>query len=601
MVDETLKRDIMAKQAQANLYHQNASQLNGLIYHLHDPRHSDPNNPDYMANPATGKPYTSDEVKQLELQRDHAWGQYEKLVGIDKESKGALQKAKGIIDFLHGQRKAQMQPPPGMSQMPGETPGQATGNLPTQLATNAPSLAGGQLLPGAPGQRGGTMPPPPLTRGQEAVRAAAALPFETHGARVQQGIADEQQVREAQMREREHVARDVLKMPEDSREFRQFVATGAFPNLSRLQTGLQMKQRQVLGSDLSPEIPLLSGEDVDPKQRYDIFEDRGEPGKFVAMPSGYLGGEAPNTPWKAFKKSREDKGMPLDKIVDDYNTHYSSTTGTRIIKDADNNYVEVPVTSGKKEQRGTPISSGPSSAPLSVTTPQGNASPLGSTPSGGSSTSTRGGLPSPPRTGGGAGRARPILSTGGEQVHAPLSQAAKTGLFQIRSTEGMIDTVRPELEAVVKDIGRGGNIWDSTQQRSAWEQYTKLGLDPSNIDPNSVATLLPTVDPRLAKLLPTLAMLQIIGAQPYLRSVRRFEFVKQIQQHLPDPEKDTPQLMLEKLNQLQRNLPGLEKALMESEGIKQANAPVATTTSAPAATTSTLPGFKQWKQSQKNP
>jgi hypothetical protein len=163
----------------------------------------------------------------------------------------------------------------------------------------------------------------------------------------------------------------------------------------------------------------------------------------------------------------------------------------------------------------------------------------------------------------------------------------------------MIDTVRPDLEAVVKDINRGGNIWDSTQQRSAWEQYTKLGLDPSNIDPNSVATLLPNVDQRLAKLLPTLAMLQILGAQPYLRSVRRFEFVKQIQQHLPDPEKDTPQLMLEKLNQLQKNLPGLEKALYESEGVATEGRPGGALPPPPvSAPATTLPGFKQWQQSK---
>jgi len=172
-------------------------------------------------------------------------------------------------------------------------------------------------------------------------------------------------------------------------------------------------------------------------------------------------------------------------------------------------------------------------------------------------------------------------------------------LFQIRSTEGMIDMVRPDLEAVVKDIGRGGNVWDSTQQRSAWEQYTKLGLDPSNIDPNSVATLLPNVDQRLAKLLPTLAMLQIIGTQPYLRNVRRFEFVKQIQQHVPNPELDTPQLMLEKLKTMQRNLPALEKALYESEGVTTEGRPGGTppppSVTSPAAT---LPGFKQWQQSK---
>ena len=108
MVDEALKRDFMQKQAQANLYHKNASDLNGVLLHL-----STPEGQTYT-NPQTGQPYTEDDIAQLRLQRDHAWGQYEKLVGIDKQSKGALQKAKSIIDFIHGAagQRGGMAPPP---------------------------------------------------------------------------------------------------------------------------------------------------------------------------------------------------------------------------------------------------------------------------------------------------------------------------------------------------------------------------------------------------------------------------------------------------------------------------------------------------------
>lgn len=163
--------------------------------------------------------------------------------------------------------------------------------------------------------------------------------------------------------------------------------------------------------------------------------------------------------------------------------------------------------------------------------------------------------------------AKPILNPDGTPLHQPMSQTAKNSLFKIDSALTLADRVRPDLESVTNDLKRGGNLWDSAQQRSAWAQYQKLGIDPSNIDPDSIVSQLPNVDPRLARLMPTIAMLQIVGAQPYLQGVRRFEFIKQIQSHLPDPAKDTPQLMVSKLQQLNRNLPGLEAALYKAEGI----------------------------------
>jgi len=82
-----------------------------------------------------------------------------------------------------------------------------------------------------------------------------------------------------------------------------------------------------------------------------------------------------------------------------------------------------------------------------------------------------------------------------------------------------------------------------------------------------VGPLADHVDPRIARILPTIAMLQILGAQPYLKNIRRFEFIKQVQQHIPDPEKDTPQLMVEKLRQFDRNLPTILAATYKAEGI----------------------------------
>lgn len=159
------------------------------------------------------------------------------------------------------------------------------------------------------------------------------------------------------------------------------------------------------------------------------------------------------------------------------------------------------------------------------------------------------------------------ITMNGRPLHQPMGAAPKQTLFQIDSALNLADRIRPDLESVAKDIGRGGNLSDSAKVRSAWTQYQSLGIDPANVDPNSVVSMMPGVDPRLAHLMPTIALLQIIGASPYLRGTRNYNFVTQIQQHLPDPTKDTPQLMVSKLQQLVRNLPGLEAALYKSEGI----------------------------------
>lgn len=212
------------------------------------------------------------------------------------------------------------------------------------------------------------------------------------------------------------------------------------------------------------------------------------------------------------------------------------TTTERIEKDAEGNLVRVPVTTTT-----TPV------------IPGGKAK--------------GGGVPSAANVPTSNRAARPILNADGTPLHQPMGQTAKNSLFKIDSALSLADRVRPDLESVTDELKRGGNLWDSVQQRSAWEQYQKLGIDPSNVDPNSIVSQLPNVDPRLARLMPTIAMLQIVGAQPYLQGVRRFEFIKQIQSHLPDPSKDTPQLMVSKLQQLNRNLPALEAALYKSEGI----------------------------------
>ena len=241
MIDEALKRDVLQKQAQANLYHKNAADINGLLFHLADPEARK----SYL-NPQTGQPYSDDDIAQLQSQLEHATGQYEKLVGVDKESKGALQKARTIIDFIHGKRRAAMQPPPtpdyptnvgdaGVTTSGVTTPRQGPVATPSSFATNV-SDAGGVNYDQAKAQQ---LTPPPLSPLQEATRASAQLPFSTHPAKVGQAISDTLQSQNAQFKQgiaqRTEEAKVLFNGDITSPTAQRYIATGTFPPVARLQ------------------------------------------------------------------------------------------------------------------------------------------------------------------------------------------------------------------------------------------------------------------------------------------------------------------------------------------------------------------------------
>jgi len=174
-------------------------------------------------------------------------------------------------------------------------------------------------------------------------------------------------------------------------------------------------------------------------------------------------------------------------------------------------------------------------------------------------------------------RATPINDANGNPLHAPLSPAARKTIGQINSSEGIISSILPELDARVKDIqSRGGDansLWDSVTQRAAWLEYQHGGIVPRNIDPT------------LARILPVVAQLQIVAAQPYMNNSRNFQFMQQIQQHIPNPEKDSPALMVEKIHAMQQTLPIIRKGIMAAEGLQS---PQGNSTNAPSMP-STLP------------
>lgn len=131
------------------------------------------------------------------------------------------------------------------------------------------------------------------------------------------------------------------------------------------------------------------------------------------------------------------------------------------------------------------------------------------------------------------------------QLTPRLTTQAKQALETIQTGMGMID----RLEEAVKPLAEGNPLAAKGRVEIEWAKYM-AGFQ---------------VDPPYDYIIPTAALLRTMLTTPYLRGLRNFNYVQQIQQHLPSPT-DTPQLILEKIAQLRQNIPLLVKAINEVEG-----------------------------------
>lgn len=96
-------------------------------------------------NPQTGQPLTDQEKEQYQNWYNASWNAYQKIAGVTKETKGALQKGKAVLEHIIGRGQSQ-QPQGGPAAAP---PGATT-------PQSQPSPAGGGAAGGAK-----QMTPPP--------------------------------------------------------------------------------------------------------------------------------------------------------------------------------------------------------------------------------------------------------------------------------------------------------------------------------------------------------------------------------------------------------------------------------------------------------
>lgn len=142
----------------------------------------------------------------------------------------------------------------------------------------------------------------------------------------------------------------------------------------------------------------------------------------------------------------------------------------------------------------------------------------------------------------------------------PKALANKGGSFKLppddKKTLETISTARKMMDGVSKALGpnagQGGvldDISSGLNSRSQGALYS-LGLRPT--------------DPKYQKIMALGKQLQLIASQPYAKNSRAIQWLNKIQEHIPDPSKDSEGLMVEKLANLSQTLGYIEDSIKTS-------------------------------------
>jgi hypothetical protein len=226
-LDRALQQHHQQRIATAQMYRKNAATAIGQI--------AKGTKWDATLNGGVGgeRPLNDQEIQDLTAQKDEALQQYGKIIGVNKESKGALDKAHGIIDFILGRKQAQQQQqgrPGGMAAPPtpqyGSTVTEA-GVIPTPMAGTNVGEAG--VAPG---------PPPPARMQPSPLEQSIAAPFAQHQVRVGQLSEDAQRLQSAGVQSRQAIVKH-LNLDESKPYIQDWVLTGQITGRMAQQLKLQ--------------------------------------------------------------------------------------------------------------------------------------------------------------------------------------------------------------------------------------------------------------------------------------------------------------------------------------------------------------------------
>lgn len=204
-LDRALQQHHQQRIATAQMYRKNAATAIGQI--------AKGTKWDPTLNGGVGgeRPLTEDEKADLNAQKDEALQQYGKIVGVNKESKGALDKAHGIIDFILGrkQQQDQQQRPGGMAPPPSVGLSGTAGG-PSQIEAAVPAAQ---------------ITPPPSRQQPSALEQSISAPFIQHEQRVGQAAIDEQHYQSMGVQSRRALVKQI-GLDESKPYIQDFILTG---------------------------------------------------------------------------------------------------------------------------------------------------------------------------------------------------------------------------------------------------------------------------------------------------------------------------------------------------------------------------------------
>ena len=176
---------------------------------------------------------TPDEIQTLTAQKDEALQQYGKIIGVSKESKGALDKAHSIIDFILGRKQQQGQPDQSGQAGQAQPQGRPGG------MTQPPTPQYGSTV----GDNGVTLTPPPSaqpapTAAPSALEQSVAAPFAQSDIQFEKGLGRGLESKKRDYQQGIELRTDQVKrmgMDPSSPTAMRYIATGTFPPVARLQ------------------------------------------------------------------------------------------------------------------------------------------------------------------------------------------------------------------------------------------------------------------------------------------------------------------------------------------------------------------------------
>jgi hypothetical protein len=192
----------------------------------------DPESGQRFDDPGYKGPSAQDQAAKYQANYNEAWTNYKKLAGVDQNTKGALAKAEQILNHILGGGAMQSAPgaPSDQGRAGGMTPPpqaglSGTAGGPSQVEAAAPAPAGQAQL---------TPPPRPNDVSANPL-AAPMIEANTQFEQGQQRLTAEQQRKFKTDVEQRTKEADILGLQEGSRIRAQYIATGNFPAVGRLQ------------------------------------------------------------------------------------------------------------------------------------------------------------------------------------------------------------------------------------------------------------------------------------------------------------------------------------------------------------------------------